>query len=1223
MLSKFSVKRPFTVFVAVIMIIILGIISFTHTTTDLLPSMDLPYVIIATSYVGASPEKVEQTVTKPLEESLATTSNIENISSTSNENSSMVILEFQEGSNMDSILIELNSKIDMVKSAWTDETIGTPMVMKLNPNMMPIMVSAISISDMSREEITKYFNDNILPELEKVEGVASVSTTGLLEESISIQLSQEKIDALNQKVLNSIDSNLAKAQGQLNSAKSKLQAGKKELENQSKTQNEKIAEGVAAIKLGREEILKTQTNLDEKESSLNLLNTTLDSTIKRLEKEKANLEENKKKLQEENKDENLLKIEAINQAINVVNLGIENTKKSYEEFYAGEQQLQEGKKQLEEQKTLLANQEKDLELAKVNLNTQLNNAYSEIVSGETKLNDSISEFEKSRDEAYEKADLNGIITQSMISNILTAENFSMPAGYIPTNEGDIIVKVGDKFNNIDELKDLLLFSYDIEDVGDIKLSDVAEINYINNADELFAKVNNEDGVMISVQKQSTASTKTVSDKIQEAMNKIEEKYDNVEFTNLMDQGMYIDVVVGSVLQNLIYGGILAVIILFIFLRDVKPTIIIALSIPVSLTFAIALMYFTGVTINIISLSGLALGVGMLVDNSIVVIENIYRLRNEGKSKLEAAIDGAGKVAGAICSSTLTTVCVFLPIVFIEGMTRDLFQDMGLTIAYSLIASLIMALTLVPAMASKMFNKQEEKSHKIFDKFSSAYEKILNKALNHKAITLISAVVLLVVSVGLAFNMGMEFIPSMEGNQMSLTVTMPEGSSYEDLKQTSIDITSKLLEIEDIEKVGAMKSSSSSLLSSSSEQSTSMYIILKDNKKMANADIEKVIIEKTQNMNCDIDISTSNMDLSALGGAGVEVIVKGNDLDILQSTAKDIANIMENTEGFDEIDNGIGETSKQKSVIINKNKAMEYGLTVAQVYQTIAGKLTTEKEATTVTIDNKDYPVVVISSKENNVTEDTLSNIKLEVTQQNSDTSEINLNEIANIENTNSLNSISRDNGQRYVSVTGTIDSEHNIALVSRDFEEKLKDYETPDGVNIEISGENETINDSLKDLALMILLAVVFIYLIMVAQFQSLKAPFIVMFTIPLAFTGGFLALFITGTNISIIAMLGLLILAGIVVNNGIVLIDYIGQLRQTGMNKKEAILLAGKTRLRPILMTALTTILGLSTMALGIGMGADMIQPLGIVTIGGLIYSTLLTLLVVPCIYDIAFRKE
>ena len=474
-------------------------------------------------------------------------------------------------------------------------------------------------------------------------------------------------------------------------------------------------------------------------------------------------------------------------------------------------------------------------------------------------------------------------------------------------------------------------------------------------------------------------------------------------------------------------------------------------------------------------------------------------------------------------------------------------------------------------------------------------------------------------------MGIEFIPEMEANQISVTVKMPDGSSYEDLKNTSAEVIDRLLEISEIKQVGAMDSSASMLsLSAAKTKSASMYIILDENKKKSNKEIQKEIISKTENINCEIKVSTSNMDMSALGGSGLEVIIRGNDLDKLQESAKDIAKIMKDTEGIEKVEDGIGDTSKQLSIIVDKSEAMKSGLTVAQIYSNIASKLVSEKESTTITIENKEFPVIVAISEENKLSQDDIKDIAIEATntQANGEKQEIVLDEIVDIQETNSLNSISRENGQRYISVVGTVDSEHNIGLVSRDFENKMKEYKSIEDVTIEIAGENETIMSSLKDLGLMILLAVVFIYLIMVAQFQSLKAPFIVMFTIPLAFTGGFLALFFTGTNVSIIAMLGLLILAGIVVNNGIVLIDYINQLRIAGKQKNEAILQAGKTRLRPILMTALTTILGLSTMALGIGMGADMIQPLGIVTIGGLIYSTLLTLFVVPCIYDIAFRK-
>lgn len=1236
MLSKFSVKKPYIVFVGVIIIIILGCISFTSMTTDLLPSMDLPYAIVATQYVGASPEKVESVVTKPLEKALATANNVKDISSVSSENSSMVILEFNDDVNMDSALIEINGKLDLVKAAWKEDEVGTPTVMRLNPNMMPVMLSAVDIQGMNAAEITKLMEEKILPELERVDGVASVDSIGMVEDNIKVTLNQDKINAINQKILANVDQKLAETQGSLDSAQSQLNAGKSQLEAQSASSNAQIVEGLSQISQGREQLVAAEADLKSKESTLSVTKRALQATVSGLEKSKESLEKRKAELLALGNNltpEQQVELQGIEASLQTVAQGMQKATSELSNIHQSANMLANGKAQLASQKSMLTEKEKELELAKSTLNLKLSEASSMLLTNQAKLDEGRQEFESTRDKAISSASIDSVITQSMISNILTAENFSMPAGYIGEENNKMSVKIGDKFGSLEEIQNLTLLSFDMEGLENITLQDVADITYSNNADAIYAKINGNDGIVLTFQKQSTASTATVAKNIKEAMDTISTQNSNVRFTTLMDQGVYIDIVIQSVLDNLIYGGILAVIILFIFLKDIRPTLVIALSIPISLTFAIALMYFTGVTINVVSLSGLALGVGMLVDNSIVVIENIYRLKAKGMSALEASVKGASGVAGAIAASTLTTVCVFLPIVFIQGISRQLFTDMGLTIAYSLLASLIVALTLVPAMASGVLRKDKEKEHKWFDRFVNGYEKILEKALKWKALVLILVFLVFGVSIYLATQMGTAFIPSMDGTQMSVELEFPKEVTTDEMRTKTDDAINRFLEIPEVETVGAIDSNagSSMMMSSSNSKSMSMYLLLKEDKKVSNDEIKKQILAKTQDLECETTVSTSNMDMSSMSGSGIEVVIKGQDIKTLQKTATEVADILKQTDGIATVEDGIGDSSPETRIIVDKTKAMKNGLTVAQVYSEVAQELTNEKEATTVTIDKKDYPIVVIKSEDNRVTKESLKDIKIEGT----DTSSMNgssdtntekprviLGDIASIETGDTLSAISHDNQERYVKVTGEVDTDHNIGLVSRDFSEKLKAYQAPEGYTVELSGENETINQSLQDLMKMIGLAIVLIYLIMVAQFESLLSPFIVMFTIPLAFTGGLLALFFTGTELSLIAMLGFLVLAGIVVNNGIVFIDYTNQLRREGMGRKEALLQAGKTRIRPILMTAFTTILGLLTMALGVGSGADMVQPLGIVTIGGLLYATILTLFVVPCVYDIFCKK-
>lgn len=983
MISNYSVKKPFTVFVAVILIIILGCISFMNMTTDLLPKMDLPYALIITSYIGASPEKVETVVTKPIEQSMATLSNVKTISSVSSENSSMVILEFSNDVNMDSALIELNGKLDLIKATWDDDTIGAPIVSKINPNMLPIMMSAVDIGDMDQAGIKGFVNNTILPELERIPGVASVSTTGIMEEKIQVKLNQSKIDEINTKLMDNVNATLSKTQGQLNSAKTQIEQGKKELSKQSNEQMGKVIEGINSIQIGLNTINSKESELITKEEGLKLTKTTLTNTIygmeqtlDRLNQEKAELVKLGNALTEEQK----VKLERLNNSITKTEQLKQDAESKLKEIDTGLNQISIGKTQILTQKTNLQQKQVELEKAKSTLTIELSKAASSLSQGEEELNKGIKEFENARDEALKSASIDGIITSDMISNILMANNFSMPAGYIETAEDKMLIKVGEKFNNIDEMKNLTLFSFEVEGLKNVTLGDLADISYTNNSDEIYAKVNGNNAIILSFQKQSTASTAEVCKDIEKTMQNLENKNHNIRFSTLMNQGVYIDLIIGTVLENLFYGAILAIIILLIFLKDYKPTIIIALSIPISLTFAIALMYFTGVTINIISLSGLALGVGMLVDNSIVVIENIYRLRKEGSSVKEASIQGGTRVAGAIAASTLTTVCVFLPIVFVKGISKQLFTDMGLTIGYSLLASLIVALTLVPAMASKIFKNTKPKETKLFDKFINFYEKTLKLALHHKVIVVVICLLLLVTSGILAGNMGTAFIPEVEGTQMSITIN-PKSKEInkKEVQDKASEIVDNLIaNIEDIETIGAIDSNvmGSMSMSSSSKTSISMYAILKENKKQSNKEIEKKIYEIANDSNYEILVSTSNMDMSSMMSSGIQIVVKGKEIDTLQEIAKEIAGILEQIEGIDKVDSGISETQKEKRVIVDKNKAMENGLTVASVYQTIASKVSNEKEATEITIQNKTYPVIVVKQDEKKTKTDNLASIIL-------------------------------------------------------------------------------------------------------------------------------------------------------------------------------------------------------------------------------------------------------
>ncbi|NLV88254.1 MAG: MMPL family transporter [Tissierellia bacterium] len=1227
MLSRLSVKKPYTVVVAVILVLILGSISFINLQTDLLPSIELPYLVIMTTYPGASPEEVEMVVTRPIEQVVATASNIKNINSISSENTSIVILEFNNDVNMDSSIIEINGSLDLIKSAWND-SVGTPMIIRLNPDMLPIGIFSVDMEDMDVVEISDFVDSRIIPELESIEGVASVSGVGLIEENVEVFINPDKIDDLNRRILDKVDSKLAEAEAELKKAKNEIEDGKERLNTEERTQRERLEEGEKALNLAKDQIAQGEAGINAGILELNKNIGEVQDLLNELNEKEEELKASENLLLEQGdqlSQEDRIKLLAIQESLKQLSQSKIEAEMGLKTLQAKLEELELQKASLEEKKLELSLQEKQIVEGKSILEAEMNKARAQLVEGEKVLNEKLDEFEEAREEAFKKASLEGVITSKMISGMLAAQNFSMPAGYVSEEGIDYLVKVGDKIKDIDEIKNLLLFDTGEEGIGKIYLKDVADIDYKDNSEEVYAKINGNNGVILTFQKQSNYSTTEVSKNIEKKMEELRVKYEGLNFTTLMDQGIYIGIVIDSVLDNLVYGGILAILILIVFLRDIKPTFVIALSIPISLIFAIAMMYFTGVTLNLISLAGLALGVGMLVDNSIVVIENIYRLRNEGMSPIKAAIEGAKEVGGAIMASTLTTVCVFLPIVFTKGISRQLFVDMGLTIAYSLLASLIVALSLVPSMASTILKNTKEKEDRLFDKFLGFYEKILRWSLSHRAIVIVGVTLLLGLSGYLAVSMGTAFIPEMETPQMSLTLEMPKESSFKDTVEMSDLVIDRIIDIEDVETIGAFHGQgmvSFGQQGNSTGNTMSMYIILNENKKMTNLEIEKEILERTKDLDCKISVNTSNMDMSALGGSGIEVLVKGRDLDGLRDVGYEIGAILESVEGTKDIRVGEGDSLEEIRITVDKEKAMEKGLTVAQVFSEVNSLLAKSKSATTLTVSNKDYPVIVVDGESKNLTTEDIKDLSIKVNRDGEE-SEVKIGDIAKVTEEVGPTSIRRKDQERYISVRASIDKDYNIGLVSRDFEDKLEEYKLLAGYSIELAGENEIIKESMRDLIYMILLAIAFIYLIMVAQFQSLLSPFIVMFTIPLAFTGGLLALVITGHEISLIAMLGFLVLSGVVVNNGIVFVDYTNQLRERDIETREALVLAGKTRMRPILMTAITTILGLSTLSLGVGVGAEMVQPLAITAIGGLTYATILTLVVVPVMYSLFHKKK
>ena len=1640
MLAKFSVKKPYTVIVAILLVIVLGVISFMNMTTDLLPSMDLPYVIVYTSYAGATPEAVESDVTRPLEGAFATLTDVKNVSSTSSENLSLVVLEFASGADMNTAMIEINSEVEQLSGSW-DDAIGSPVIMKLNPDMLPVTISTVALDDADLLELSDYVQDELISAFEAVDGVASVNASGILTQQVDITIEQSRIDVLNNAILEEIDGELAEVERELRSAMSQISNGKNQLGRAKTAAYAQIDEALAAIEQGSTQLptaiqtlteQKTQltaqleqaraaleqleglANLSEEEKAqmgqvaaaiaaleeqrnqlqaqldaleegepsdallvqladaqkareeqaalkaaqeqyiqdLQLLDAaSLKATIAQLEADiaaneaeistvRSDLEsailgrdaaqrlvndlsaqiealatptpqptatpepteaptevpaeqstpeataettgepaaeatqeagdnasaapsaeataeadqpieetetpiaeteapaaeatgdipvdtpaetspaqegaaedteaavsdttvqesvseeapaqevpaddgqdasepasipeeepasapsENQSAPQEASLLDALMggsaqaegttladllaqlnqaqadlaawqeqvdllsarhdslretlndqaaslarakdslavleegeitvqnRIEAARAQIETcnariaeldaeiaeLNQQIQNTQlrdtlqnqiaqvdgeisavkesdaykawllisdgsaleAQYAQAQAAVAQIEAGIASMDEMLAKLesgilpggliegVDQDTDLAASRAQLlaaRSQASSAFSEASSqlhqAESELSSAWKEFTDQRDEALESAGIDGVITVQTISAILGSQNLDLPAGYVSNADDRYLVSVGTEFASLEELKQVKLFSLGLESVDDVRLLDVANVAISDNSADLFTLVNGQNGIQLSFEKQSTASTAEVAANITAEAERLMAENPRLHITEMMNQGDYINLIIDSVLDNLISGGILAVAILLLFLLDWRPTLIVALSIPASVVVAFVCMYFTGITLNVMSLSGLAMGVGMLVDNSIVAIENIYRLKDEeGLPILTASIRGVNQVAGALFASTLTTICVFLPVVFIDGMARDLFSDMGLTIAFSLLASLLVAMTVVPSFAATLLKKSKPKKQRIFSAVQRAYTAMLRGVLKVKWLVLLLAIALLAFSVVQLMDMPISFMPSVNSEQMSASLSFADADLPEEERQAiAINVMEGMMGVENVNDVSLSASSSTSMMSMMSGASDYSYYILveaglRENSAIA-ADILSAAAPWVDGESVKLDVQVSTMDLSALAGSGITINISGDEIETLRAAAGEIAALCAGVDGVDEIDDGASAAEPKMIITVDKELASDNSLSVAQVYQYIAQRLYGAVELTDANLDGRDYTLYVSEDRNENLTPEDIEDMEIEVALTD-ETRFVRIGDIATVRYGESLSSISRASQQRTTAVTLTLQDGASANLVSRDVEALLDAYQPPQGVKISLSGENETIMGYMEDLLLMLAVAVVFIFLIMVAQFQSFKSPFIVMFTIPLAFTGGLLALVITGMDLSIIAMLGFLVLSGVVVNNGIVFVDSVNQMRISGMSKREALIETGRIRLRPILMTALTTILGMSTMALATGMGAEMMQPMAVVIVGGLLYSTLMTLFIVPVLYDI-----
>ena len=1117
-MSNYSVKKPITVLMGILIIIVLGLFSITRLPLTLFPEVNLPFVVTITSYPGASPEDIESTVSDPLEAAVSTIGNFATVTSQSNENFAISFVTFQDGTNLDSVTVELR---EIINNLTFPDGVGNTTILRLSPDLLPVMNVTMYRSfdeTVSDDEAlilnTEWINRDILNELKSIPGVADVTLTGAADIVLEVNLNEATLETLG---------------------------------------------------LTQDDVL---TTLNEQNTE-GLVGAAIDEGVIRL------------------------------------------------------------------------------------------------------------------------------------------------------------LYLGNAPQTLDQLKNLPIYyvdgvTYTLNDVS-------TSVEFVNNATQSYSKVNGRQGIQISFQKQSDVGITEVTSRILSKLDTlIEDSPYDASYDVLFDQGAFINDSINSVFVNLLIGGLLAVGVLFVFLRDIKPTIIVGLAIPISVVAAFLLMFLSNISLNIISMCGLALAIGMLVDNSVVVIENIYRLLAEGKSKIEAAVLGSKEVGGAIAASTITTAAVFLPIFFIEGLVAEIFIPMALTIVYALGASLVIALSMVPSMASRFLNdlvvKEESKASK---KFKSAYKHSVLFSIKYKWLTFLIIVVLLIGSSAIVFSRGFILIPPTDEGTVSVNINFAGDLDFEDKTSFADQLTFDLLALRDVDSVSATLGGGFVFgppQAQGSGETLSMTVTLLDSRTKSTqenaVDIETFILnydfEDLENMSIEnlleVSVSTQDSSAGAFGPTGITAKISGFDLLTLEKIANDLVEIMNGIEGVEDPDNGINVGADRIFIDVNQAKAIKLGLTNQDVIDnfglafSLLGNLgTTETldvfiDGVTYTVDvptdaalglsldvfgdyeqflggvmlfSDDVRALIDSSYDESLygplyvpnfllptyvagtpvqlivnpgvfvaLDDNLSPVAFTSFDPMNPTAATPLsslgvsvydeNAVVTISKVTGFATIFTDGNSRYLEVTAGIADGFNVTLVSEDVVDAVNTYLESEtflsyggGYTVTFAGENEEIQSLFLDLALGLIVAILIVYMVMAIQFQSLKYPLIILGTIPLAFTGGMLALLVTGSNLSLVALVGFVLLVGIVVNNGIVLIDYMNQLREQGLGVIDAIVTAGETRLRPIFMTALTTVISLFILALGVGEGSELLQPLAITAIGGLLYATLLTLLVVPTIYAMFNRKQ
>lgn len=801
------------------------------------------------------------------------------------------------------------------------------------------------------------------------------------------------------------------------------------------------------------------------------------------------------------------------------------------------------------------------------------------------------------------------LSLSSVTQAIGGDNKNLPGGNVDSGGKTMSVRTIGEFTGMEDIETLPLI---LPNGQTIYMRDLADVQDTYKEKTSASRLQGAECISVSIQKQSGANTVQVMQKVNAALNKVRTENPQVNIKMILDQGEIVESTINTVAQNAIFGGLLAILILFIFLQNIKTTLVLAASIPTSIIATFAAMYFMGITLNIVSLGGLALGVGMLVDNSIVVLENIFKWRSKGKSAKEAAIYGAKRVTGAVIASTLTTVVVFLPVAFTEGMTSIIFREMALTVAFSQLCSLLITLMLVPMLASKLLRGETLTSPRIqkaftpfnrgLEKVYSGYEWLLRWALGHRKRLALITVLLFIGSVCLVPMIGAEFMPTVDSGQFTIDVEMPKGTALAETDRT----------VKRVEEIAQAHSGVEDVFSTVSGDSGSINVTLKKGMKTKKPMEELRNEVSSQVAGANITMTGSGSMMSGGSSSPVNLKIKGDDYDVAAGIADQVLLEMQSIEGIRDAKSSVSDTKPEVRLYLNRQNAAQYGMTNAAAASAIRAALDGQV-AGQYTEDGTEYDIRVKFPDEATQTLDDLKNIKLTTPKGGV----ITISEIADIEQTGGPLSLTRENQKKIVTVSASLYG-RSLSDAMQDIQKSIRTLKLPDGYTISTGGDYEQMSEAFSGLFLALLLSILLVYMVMAAQFESLLQPFIIMFSIPLSFIGVFLTLFLSRNTLNVTGLIGVIMLVGIVVNNAIVLLDYINQNKDDWEGSRmDLIVEAGKNRLRPILMTTLTSVLGYLPSILSFSQGSEMMKPLAWVLMGGLSVSTLLTLVFIPTFYS------